>query len=1178
MNLPLDYTLSGCRLNNSGVVKISGIPEGFDAFWLAKIAADSASEAHLPIIHIARDDARLQMLSDGISFFAPNIKQIIFPAWDCIPFDRVSPRVDIVSRRLKALSEILEFDSDNPTIVLTTVNAVTQRIPPRKVFKGACEVIALGDKREQESLVLFLEKSGFVRSGNAMEVGEYALRGGILDIFPASAENPIRLEFFGNEIDKLRTFDPITQRSIEEISDFSIGPVGEVTLNPESILQFKTGYRVTFGAVMDSDPLFESISAGHRYPGVEHWLPLFHDRLDSFFDYLPQGLIVFDHLADQALSDRHESITDYYDARIKGQFLGASREKTNYKALPPELLYIDKKEWEELLSDRPVAHLTQFESSIGSKSEMVSLEAQIGRDFSAERKRGHDNLYEELSKYLAKCSRKGGQILIAAWSLGTRDRLQRLIEENKIAEVAQVNEWTASISLPKGVVGIIVLPLERGFEAEGLTIVAEQDILGRRLNRGVRKKIIRAKNFIADTSEIKEGDYVVHLEHGIACYKGLTNVDVGGAPHDCLSLFYEGGDKLLLPVEHIDLLSRYGSSDRAVSLDRLGGAGWQARKAKLKQRVREMASALIATAAKRQLQEAPVFSFDGAAYNAFCAGFPYVETEDQNRAINETLLDLQSGNPMDRLICGDVGFGKTEVALRAAFAAVMSGKQVVVLVPTTLLSRQHFETFFTRFKEFPVKVAELSRLVNTKVAKQVRDNLISGDIDIVIGTHAILSKDMQLNNLGLVIIDEEQHFGVAHKERLKKLKTEIHVLTLTATPIPRTLQMALSGVRGMSIMATPPVDRLAVRTFILPYDTVVIREAILREKMRGGQTFYVCPRVSDLRKVQEQLKALIPEVRVESAHGQMSTKELENTMVRFFDGEFDVLVSTAIIESGLDVPRVNTMVVHRADMFGLAQLYQLRGRIGRSNLRGYAYITFSPTHRVTDKAYKRLEAIHRLDSLGAGFSLASYDLDIRGAGNLLGSEQSGHIREVGVELYQHMLEEAVAEAKAETSTDADEIDDHWSPQINIGTAVLIPDNYVTDLDTRLGLYRRVASLENKENIEDLIEELTDRFGSPPDSVLHLLEIVLIKNLCRNAGVSKIDAGPKGAVFSFHNDSFTAIPELLSYVANPEKGMRLRPDSRLILTRNWARSSDRLNGVKRILLDLRGLLKEDEKSY
>ncbi|MBL8711006.1 MAG: transcription-repair coupling factor, partial [Rhodospirillaceae bacterium] len=596
-------------------------------------------------------------------------------------------------------------------------------------------------------------------------------------------------------------------------------------------------------------------------------------------------------------------------------------------------------------------------------------------------------------------------------------------------------------------------------------------------------------------------------------------------------------------------------------LDKLGGAAWQARKARVKQRIRDITQHLLKVAAQRAIRESDPLTAPAGTFDEFCARFPYAETEDQQRAIDEVLTDMAAGKPMDRLVCGDVGFGKTEVALRAAFVAAMSGKQVAVVTPTTLLCRQHFKTFTDRFRGFPVTVRQLSRLVTTKDANQIKADLKEGKVDIIIGTHALLSKSIAFADLGLVIVDEEQHFGVSQKERLKELRGDIHVLTLTATPIPRTLQLALTGIREMSLITTAPVDRLAVRTFVLPFDPVVIREAVLREQFRGGQIFYVCPRIEDLDQVAERIRKLVPEVKIVTAHGQMPAAALEKAMTAFYDRSYDLLLATNIIESGLDIPSANTMIIHRADILGLSQLYQLRGRIGRSKLRGYCYLTTPPGKALTQTAEKRLEVMQTLDQLGAGFTLASHDLDIRGAGNLLGEEQSGQVREVGVELYQHLLEEAVAEARGEVR---DAQKQEWAPQINLGTAVLIPEAYVSDLSVRLGLYRRVAGLENDQEAEAFAAEMIDRFGPLPNEVENLLRIVAVKRLCRTAGIERIEAGPKGAVLSFRGNRFARPEKLIDFISRRSEIISVRPDHKLVYRQDWLDADARVSGVRKLM--------------
>ncbi|MBV8092114.1 MAG: transcription-repair coupling factor, partial [Acetobacteraceae bacterium] len=757
-------------------------------------------------------------------------------------------------------------------------------------------------------------------------------------------------------------------------------------------------------------------------------------------------------------------------------------------------------------------------------------------------------VFDQFKDQVKRWTDGGLRIVVAGWTRGSRERLAHLLRDHGFKDAEQEESWAAVRRKPAGSISLVTLGVERGFvtppRGERLALVGEQDLLGERISRPPRRRK-RADEFIAEATELAEGDLVVHQDHGIGRYDRLVTLTVNDAPHDCLRILYDGNDKLFLPVENIEILSRFGSDAQGVALDKLGGPGWQTRKARAKQRIRDIAEQLIKIAAARQLKEAPVVAPDEGGWDEFCARFPFAETDDQERAIADVLEDLASSKPMDRLICGDVGFGKTEIALRAAYVAAMSGAQVAVVVPTTLLARQHYKTFSSRFAGFPVNVGQLSRMVPAKEAAAVRKGIADGSVNIVIGTHALLAKNIEFADLALLIIDEEQHFGVKHKEKLKQLKADVHVLTLTATPIPRTLQLALTGVREMSVIATPPVDRLAVRTFIMPFDSIVIREAIKRERFRGGQVFCVVPRIEDLPRMAERLAEIMPEARTAQAHGQLPATELERVMTEFSDGNYDILLSTNIIESGLDMPAVNTLLIHRADMFGLAQLYQLRGRVGRGKQRGYAYLTWPQNHRLSSAAEKRLTVMQTLDTLGAGFTLASHDLDIRGAGNLLGEEQSGHVREVGIELYQQMLEDAVAELRAGEGRRRAE-DRDWTPNITLGLPVLIPEDYVRDLPVRLGLYRRIAGLQDDAETDAMAAELTDRFGKMPEEVENLLQVVSLKRACREAGVEKLDAGPKGMLVTFRKNAFRNPAGLVAWISKKGGSVKLRPDHKLAI--------------------------------
>ncbi|HWB49808.1 MAG TPA: transcription-repair coupling factor [Stellaceae bacterium] len=1144
-----------------------GAPEGHDAAVLGALLRDGGAGSWL---HVCRDDARMGRFAAALGFFHPGLAVLTFPAWDCLPYDRVSPNGEITSRRIDTLTRLAARQAQpHPTealFVLTTVNAVVQRVPPRKLFDGRMLAVGPGGRIGLDRLQSFFRNNGYTRTDTVREAGEFAIRGGIVDLYPAGAAQPVRLDFFGDQVESLRSFDPLTQRSTGSIDKLELKPVSEVLLDEPAIHRFRTRYRELFGNIGSDDALYESVSAGRRYAGMEHWLPLYYERLETLFDYMPAAGVSFDYQADEARRHRLDGVADFYAARQSIAASGAGGGAAPlYRPVKPDQLFIGDDEWQAVLGERAVVQLSPFASPDPDASPLgtaasVDAGARPAKSFAAERADAKVNLFAAVRDYLDAERKAGKRAAIAAYSAGSADRLATVLRERGLSDLRSVGDGVALEKLPRSAVGLAILPLEHGFATDGLVMLGEQDILGDRLARTPRRRR-NLDEFIAEASALAAGDLVVHEEHGIGRYEGLETIDVAGAPHDCLKVLYAGDGRLFVPVENIEVLSRYGSEDAGAQLDRLGGAAWQGRKARVKQRIREIAGELIRVAAERQLRPGEAIAPPEGIYEEFAARFPYPETDDQLRAIEDVLGDMASGRPMDRLICGDVGFGKTEVALRAAFIAAYSGAQVAVVVPTTLLARQHYRNFAERFAGLPIRIAQLSRLVAAKDVKLVKQEIADGKADIVVGTHALLAKDVRFARLGLVIVDEEQHFGVVQKERLKQLKADVHVLTLTATPIPRTLQLALSGVREMSIIATPPVDRLAVRTFVMPFDPVVLREAILRERDRGGQVFYVAPRIADLDEVREELRKIVPEIRVCMAHGRMPASELEDVMTAFDERAYDLLLSTNIIESGLDIPSANTLIVHRADMFGLAQLYQLRGRIGRSKLRAYAYLTLPEKKKLSPTAQRRLEVMQTLDMLGAGFQLASHDLDIRGAGNLLGDEQSGHIREVGIELYQHMLEEAVAAARSgESDTLGAAPPEDWSPQITIGTPVLIPEDYVTDLAVRLGLYRRIAGLADRRESEAFAAELIDRFGPLPAEVENLLQIIAIKRACKAAGVEKVDAGPKGAVITLRDNRFANPAGLVELIQQQAGRLRLRPDQKLVYLRNWDDEAARLKGV------------------
>ncbi len=1144
------------------VLTLAQVADGAEGLVLADLARAIAARSNAPAISLAvvcRDGQRMAQLSRALAFFGPEIEVMEFPAWDVLPYDRVSPNAAIVAQRMTTLSRLSRVKGrDKPSILVTTANAITQRVPARTFTATHALSVAPGNVLGMASVVEWLELNGFQRASTVRESGEYAVRGGILDLFPPGLDLPVRFDYFGDSVESIKTFDPQTQRSELSMSKLDLVPVAEFQLITETIRRFRTGYVSQFGAAGPDDLLYEAVSEGRRYPGMEHWLPLFHDGMDTLFDYLPDTPVALEALADDAIEQRFAQIEDYYEARAEALKEGVT---PAYKPMPPDKLYLGDAEWKERLGELAVAKLNPFD--VPPAADVVDIGATPGHNFVTDRNEPGANVFEAVAKHVGKLQGEGKRVAIALWSEGARERMAHVLADHKLVNLKSIGSWQQMATAPKHQISLAVLGIDAGFVTDDAAVISEQDILGDRLVR-TRKAARRADNFIQEATSLSTGDLVVHVDHGIGRFIGLQPITVNGATQDCLEIHYAEGAKLFLPVVNVELLSRYGSEQSNVELDRLGSGNWQARKARMKKRILEMAGELIKIAAARQLREAPKLTVTPGAYDEFAAGFPYEETDDQLTAIDATLNDLASGRPMDRLVCGDVGFGKTEIALRATFDAVMNGKQVAVVVPTTLLARQHFKNFSERFRGFPVNVAQLSRLVPAAQLTANKKGLADGSVDIVVGTHAVLGKAITFKDLGLVVVDEEQHFGVSHKERLKSLRAEVHVLTLTATPIPRTLQLALTGVRDLSIIASPPVDRLAVRTFVTPFDPLVVREALLREKYRGGQAFYVCPRIEDLAGAKDFLDKHVPEVRVVVAHGQMAPTVLDDIMSAFYDGKYDVLLSTTIVESGLDIPTANTLIVHRADMFGLAQLYQLRGRVGRSKLRAYALLTLPVNRTITVQAERRLKVLQSLDTLGAGFQLASHDLDIRGAGNLLGEEQSGHIKEVGFELYQQMLEEAVTSAKAGIT---DVVEDRWSPQITIGMPILIPEDYVADLSVRLALYRRLADMEEERDIDSFAAEMVDRFGPLPKDVEHLLQIVQIKALCRKANVDKLDAGPKGAVLSFRDNEFANPEGLMIFIRDHAASVKVRNDKngqRLVFLDDWDRPEDRLKGAMAIV--------------
>ena len=1130
------------------VTKISGVPEGLDADLLVEEFLKGSS-----LIHISSNDQRLLELKMALKFFKPDLEVLEFPAWDCLPYDRISPSSDVTSKRISTLSELAN-SSRRQRLVLTTVNAVTQRVPTADIIKEAVFSILSDSLLNIEKLSVFLNNMGFSKCSTVIHVGEYSFRGGIIDIFPPGYEFPVRLDLFGDHVEAIRRFDPNTQLGKENLHTVILSSASEVILDENTISNFRQNYRSEFGVPKSSDGIYEAVSSGVKYQGIEHWLPFYYNNLSTIFDYLPEARVFFEESFETLVRDRWSSITAQYknrkDALARKGDLGLT-----YMPVNAASLYLDPDDVISCLKDKAQFQFVTVPIPTGYK--VTDAGGRIGRNFAPERIAGNKNIFKILASYISTMSKKT-PVILACSSEGSRSRLVDLLSDEGHLNIKLVSNYSEIVAG----VSAVVWELPSGYLTSDYLVISEQDVLGERLVKSAKRKR-RANNFLTELTSLSLNDLVVHLDHGIGRFAGLKTISAIGAPHECIELEYLDGDRLFLPVENIELLSKYGQENGA--LDKLGGSSWQAKKANLKKRIKDMAERLIKVAADRETKTAPKIEHMSEMWSDFCARFPYNETEDQMSTVDSIVSDLGRGIPMDRLICGDVGFGKTEIAMRAAFLLANAGYQVALVVPTTLLSRQHMLSFEDRFNGFPINIKQLSRFVTNADAVETRKGIENGSVDIVIGTHALISDKVKFKNLGLLIIDEEQHFGVQHKEKLKQLKSTIHVLTLSATPIPRTLQLSLSGVRELSIIETPPINRLAIRTYVTEFDPVIVREALLRETYRGGQSFFIVPRVADIPEIEEFLSNEVPEVTFDVAHGQLSAAELDTRMNTFYDGKVNVLVSTSIVESGIDVPTANTIIIYRSDMFGLSQLYQIRGRVGRAKVRAYAYLTTKPGKRLTRVAQKRLRVLGNIDTLGAGFNIASQDMDIRGAGNILGEEQSGNVREVGYELYQSMLEEAVAKIKIGDNIEVlNETD--WSPSISLGVPVLIPETYVSDLDVRLGLYKRLSDLETKVELEGFAAELIDRFGKIPREVSTLFLVVRIKAMCKKASIFKFNGGTRGATIEFKNHKFDSPMGLAEFISE-QRGLAQLRDNKLIVKRDWKSNADKIKGAFSIARDL-----------
>lgn len=1105
------------------------------------------------ILLITYED-KLEQLALNLKFYLPSHKIIIFPALDVLPFEKLSPSPECVAERIKALIGLVEATENGHRVVLiTTADATLRKIITPQTLKGQLLKLKVGDKISRDTILHHLVDKGFKRYINACHAGEFSIRGSIIDFVTDSQGHGFRVDFFGDNIESIKTYDAYTQLSVERICEINIAPVSEIALNPQTIETFSSKLRTQFG--LKYDFLIENLKEGIYYPGIENLLCLFYQELGTIFNYLsPNWQIVYDFDINNVFEDTYKHFTELHQMREK--FLGKANEY-DLPLMPLESMYLNLNAWANMARN--------FESYRFTSFEVREQNYKLGENFNLHSSTQGKYSVDILKEYLAN-KPANLRCCVACFSEGSLARIQKQLLDQEIS-VAVVSSFEELLSLSPNQLGITLLQVESGYYdlSNNVHIISEQDVFGERLSRKANKKRAE-KNVFTELTSFSEGEAIVHQEHGIGIFEGLVSLEVKGVKRDFVQLRYAGNDKFYLPVENLELLTKYGSSDDVV-LDKLGAISWQSRKAKLKNRIKVAAEYLLKIAAERKLAESEVFEMPHGAYEEFCNTFKFVETDDQQNAIEDVINDLHSGRPMDRLICGDVGFGKTEVALRAAFMALASGNhnQVAVLVPTTLLSRQHFATFTERLANFPFNVKQLSKFTPRSEIKLIKKGLEEGSVDLVIGTHSLLAKDVKFKKLALLIIDEEQHFGVAQKEKLKELKTNCNVLTLSATPIPRTLQMSLLGVKDLSVIATPPRERLPIKTHVMPYDQVTIREAILREYSRGGRVFYVTPRISYIDGICDNLAKLMPEIKVRYAHGAMTPSELDNIMNDFYDGKFHVLVSTTIVESGLDIPSANTIIIDRSHMFGLSQLYQIRGRVGRSNQQAFAYLTYPPGMKLGDLSQKKLLILQSLDSLGAGFNIASHDMDLRGYGNILGDEQSGHIKEVGVELYQHMLEETINAMRSDK--EAEVVPDEWSPTLNLGISIQIPQDYIPDASLRIAMYRRIASINVSDELEALTVEMVDRFGNFPLEVENLFAIIRLKIKAKALNIEKIELGEKALVITFKDQNPANPSKVLDYVARNPFGVKIGSNSRLLVSITKELESNLAKGIEGILLQL-----------
>ncbi|MCW9004501.1 MAG: transcription-repair coupling factor [Gammaproteobacteria bacterium] len=1080
-----------------------------------------AQKRTTPVVVVTEDIQHAQQLEQEIRFFySDNDKVLHLPDWETLPYDIFSPHQDIISDRLTTLYHLPKINPGH--ILILPVATLLQRLSPKSYIQQSVLLLKNGQTLNIDSFRTQLDQSGYNCVTQVMEHGEFAIRGSIIDIFPSGQDLPFRIDLFDNEIDSIRRFDPESQRSLDTVENINLLPAREFPFNQESISQFRTRYREKFEGDPTNSAIYQSISNNLIPAGIEYYLPLFFDHIDTLFNYLPKNTVFF------TPPEINLQIADYWHD-LKHRYEQRCHD-IERPILKPDELYLEPDQIQSQLDNYTQIKLQNFNIQNNEVGENLPFSAPPQVLLQVRTKEPAAALNEFYQSY-------NGRILFVAESTGRRETLLELLHDKKIYPKT-FSSWHEFIGSNQQY-GISVAPIERGLKClqPEICIITEPQIFGERAQQQRRRRIRTrdAEAIIGNLTDLHIGAPVVHEEHGVGRYLGLQKLTIANIESEFLTIEYAGGDKLYVPVSSLHLISRYTGADADhAPQHKLGGEVWQKIKRKAAEKVHDIAAEILDLHARRAAKEGHAYHINMEEYAAFSAAFPFEETEDQAKAIQAVIDDLSKSQSMDRVVCGDVGFGKTEVAMRAAFIAANTGKQVAILVPTTLLAQQHYQNFKDRFSDWPLKIEGLSRFKNKKQQDEVIKGLADGTVDIIIGTHKLLQKDIKFKDLGLLIIDEEHRFGVKHKEQFKNLRAEVDILTLTATPIPRTLNMSLSGLRDLSIIASPPTQRHAIKTFISEWNDNQIQEACLREIKRGGQVYVLHNDVKSIEKICKQIEELVPEARVEYAHGQMRERELEQVMLDFYHQRFNILVATTIIESGIDIPSANTIIINRADKLGLAQLHQIRGRVGRSHHRAYAYLITPPASVMTKDAIKRLEAIESLEDLGVGFTLATHDLEIRGAGELLGDEQSGQIHEIGFSLYTELLDRAVKALKAGKIPDLDK-PLHHGTEIDLSIPVLLPDDYVYDIHTRLIMYKRLSGAESKEQLDELRVELIDRFGLLPEPAKNLFEITALKIATNDLGVKKIDASAQGARIVFEDNANIDPTKLIKLIqTQPDK--------------------------------------------